>query len=398
MLTDLQIAKLPWKMTRYVICFPGRGGPGLRLAVHPRGRKTWRLYVNIFTKPAVLTLGYWPEMTVKAARKRSQAMLEAIRRGEDPRKTKLTGATVTVQAFAKRWIREVVSKARKDEQPIERRLERDVLPQIGSLSLKKVTLEDVRKLVFAKRDGQGRPAAAVALRDLLWRMFEYARVNGLVEMNPAAPLERKFIARLKSTTRSLSEAELRLLFQRMGDLRLGLRHAAAIQLLLLTLARKSELLQARWRDIDFQTGTWEVPAELSKSGRPHVVYLSGAALELFHSQARACSRLYMGRYGYLPEWFVFPAQNSSTQPMAPNALNKAILRVKWGMPAFTPHDLRRTASTLLNEKGYPPDVIEKALNHAVRGGVRGVYNRAQYAAERKQMLQEWADYLGELHT
>jgi integrase len=79
--------------------------------------------------------------------------------------------------------------------------------------------------------------------------------------------------------------------------------------------------------------------------------------------------------------------------MAPNVLNKAINRVDWGMPHFTPHDLRRTASTILNEQGYSPDVIEKALNHAVRGGVRGIYNRAQYAAERKRMLQEWADYL-----
>jgi integrase len=70
-----------------------------------------------------------------------------------------------------------------------------------------------------------------------------------------------------------------------------------------------------------------------------------------------------------------------------------MLRVKWGIPHFTVHDLRRTASTHLNEKGYSPDVIEKALNHSVRGGVRGVYNRAQYSAERRKMLQEWSDWL-----
>ena len=74
-------------------------------------------------------------------------------------------------------------------------------------------------------------------------------------------------------------------------------------------------------------------------------------------------------------------------------LNKAVARVKWGMARFTPHDLRRTGSTILNEKGYPADVIEKALNHAVRGGVRGIYNKAQYAEQRKAMLAEWATYL-----
>ena len=83
---------------------------------------------------------------------------------------------------------------------------------------------------------------------------------------------------------------------------------------------------------------------------------------------------------------------SATQPMTPSALNKAIGRLEWGMEHFTVHDLRRTGSTALNEKGYPADVIEKALNHSVRG-IRGIYNKAQYAEQRKKMLAEWAGWL-----
>ena len=94
-----------------------------------------------------------------------------------------------------------------------------------------------------------------------------------------------------------------------------------------------------------------------------------------------------------PDDYVLPSQNSSTQPMAETTLNKAIARVGWGMPKFVPHDLRRTASTILNEKRYDADAIEKALNHAVRPGVRGIYNKAQYADERKQMLADWAEWL-----
>ena len=87
---------------------------------------------------------------------------------------------------------------------------------------------------------------------------------------------------------------------------------------------------------------------------------------------------------------VFPAENSWTQPMAAGTLNRSLARVKWGMPHFTIHDLRRTAATLLSEAGYPADVIEKALNHTIKG-VRGVYNRAEYGEQRSEMLQAWAD-------
>lgn len=367
--------------------------------MHPRGRKTWQLRTPIGGKSVVLTLGYWPEMSVRSARRLARNRREMAARGEDPRKGE-NPVSLTVQAFAKRWIREVVSKSRKNPAPIERRLTRDILPRMGMLKLGQITVDDVRRLIFAKRDG-GRPAAAVALRDLLFRMFEYARVHGLVKLNPAEPLERKFIARLRSRKRALSESELRKLYLngRFSGGRLGIRNWIALELLLLTLARKSELLEARWKHIDLEKGLWEVPAELSKSGLPHVVYLSRQAEDLFRELVPVAAEQPDSKHSHPgtrrvdPDEYVFQHQSSRTQPMSPNCLNRAISRVPWGMPHFTPHDLRRTASTILNEKGYVPDVIEKALNHAVRGGVRGIYNRAQYAAERKQMLQEWADYL-----
>jgi integrase len=80
--------------------------------------------------------------------------------------------------------------------------------------------------------------------------------------------------------------------------------------------------------------------------------------------------------------------------MSASTLNAAMTRIKWGMPHFTIHDLRRTAATLLSEAGYAPDVIEKALNHTIKG-VRGVYNRAEYADQRREMLQAWADMVDE---
>jgi integrase len=267
-----------------------------------------------------------------------------------------------------------------------------VLPVLGRMQLRKVGIAEVRSLVFHKRD-RGRPAAAIKLRDLLDRLFRYAAACGLVDENPVAGLARDFVGRLRPRTRALSESELRLFFRHLPET--GRVNALALELLLLTLARKGELLAARWEHVNLIEGTWEVPAADSKSGRPHVVYLSPRALEIFKELARTAPMWALNKAG---SSYVLPSQASASQPMSPAVLNKAIARVKWEMPKFSPHDLRRTASTLLNEKEYNADWIEKAMNHTVRNKIRGVYNKAEYATQRRQMLTEWAEWLEGLNA
>jgi integrase len=286
-----------------------------------------------------------------------------------------------VRIFAERWLEEIVAKVRRDPEPVRRLLEREVYPWIGGTRVAYVRAEDLRRLVFRKRDA-GREAAAGAMRQTLKRLFDYAVTCELVEANPMLATPMKFVAKRHPRRRTLSAAELRVFFERTHDSRLGVVHGCVLRLILLTLCRKSELRLARWDQIDFERGIWEVPAELSKTGLPHIVYLSRqAAAELGQLKAFAAR-----------SQCVVPMRNGITEPVSASALNKAMTRVRWGMPKFTPHDLRRTGATILNEQGYDADVIEKALNHAVRG-VRGIYNRAQYAEQRKAMLQEWADWL-----
>jgi integrase len=305
-------------------------------------------------------------------------------------------AGVSLKAFAQRYLREVLATKRKDMKPIERLLERAVAPGLGFRAVHAVTPEEVQKLIFGLRDHDA-PSTAEKVRSLLDRIFKYAIVCGVAERNPVARTPKEFVYTRRSRTRALNENELKIFLTKIQDARLGWRYGAMLELLLLTLARKSELLLARWRDVNFAAATWEVPEENSKTGKAHIVYLSKRALEIFRVLGNAAMPEGSGsgpRGANLNgEWFVFPHQDSRTQPMAPTTLNHAMKRLQWGMPAFVPHDLRRTASTLLNEKGYNADVIEKAMNHAVRNQVRGVYNRAQYAAERRRMLEEWAVWL-----
>ena len=388
MLTDTAIARLKWQPRPQFLA----DRAGLRLAAYSGGQRVWQLRTVAGVKPVTLRLGSWPQMSVRKARARATAVKEAIAHGEDPGLPARQRARITFAQFAGRWLREVVRARRKDlGSSVERMLKRDLLPRLGTLEMAGITTELIVGVVFARRD-EGKTASALKLRDALKRLFDYAQVSGVVARNPVAAVDRKFIGSLTARRRALNEAELRLFFS--GLRRMGRKNALALELLLLTLARKSELGLARWKHVDLERGLWEVPSETSKSGLPHMVYLAPRAIEILRELQAIGYRREAAGNGEVTvgEFYVLPSQSSATQPMTPSALNKAIGRLEWGMEHFTDHDLRRTGSTALNEKGYPADVIEKALNHSVRG-IRGIYNKAQYAEQRKKMLAEWAGWL-----
>lgn len=363
----------------------GDGG-GLQLHVAVIGVKRWRFHYHLAGRTGTVTFGAWPGMSVAEARREAAKMRELLRQGRDPAEERrrlrhLGDARTTVEAFGARWLREVVTKVRKDPEVVERVLKRDIYPAIGARPVALVTPAEVQRIVFARRD-QGRPEAAAVIRHTLKRMFEYAQTCGLVPSNPTDGTPLKFVVKHTARTRVLSKAELRTFCQRLAHPGLNLRLMLALKLILLTLCRKSELRRARWEHVDFESAIWEVPAEHSKTGVPHIVYLSRQALECFR-QLKAlagCAAV------------VLPAKDALTVPMPASTINRQMAEVRWGIVHFTPHDLRRTGSTVLNELGYNADWIEKALNHSAKG-IRGVYNRAQYGEQRRQMLQEWADWV-----
>lgn len=385
--------------------FRVRDESGLFLEVMPSGTKSWRLPYRIAGVTETVTLGRWPRMTPAAARQKAGELLagleahvplrpkEALRR---ERVARWAGHKVTVEMFAKRWLEEVARPARKDPAEVEQTVMREVLPALGGRPVQEVTGAEVQAVIFGKRDA-GYPAAAIVLRHLLKRFFDYAQVCGLITWNPVDQTPRKFVGHLQSRDRWLSRDELRIVLPQLrggfGRGALDPRMGMAIRLLLLTLTRKSELRLARQEHVICEEErdmipsapprwTWEIPAAVSKTGQAHIVHLSGQACGLFRSLKAMAGRAEV----------VLPSKESLARPIGPAELNKAIYAHDWGVAEFTPHDLRRTASTHLNEMGYAPDVIEAALNHTQKG-VRGVYNRAKYAAERRKMLQDWADEL-----
>ncbi|HEK2507798.1 tyrosine-type recombinase/integrase [Pseudomonas aeruginosa] len=361
---------------------------GLYVEIFPTGGVVWRYRYRLNGKYEKLTLGKYPALTLKNARLKRDEAAHQVAMGESPAKKKqqekVAGAEdATVAEFAERFFKDIQSRDRKNVTMPRRYLEKDILPHIGGKPIRDITAEDVRSVIWRKKE-QGFDAAAGQVRGLLKRMLDYALTCGLIQANPVMALPMRHVYRAAARDRALTPDEIRQFLRAMQTSNIRRQFKIAFQLILMTLVRKSELMLAQWKDVHLDEGEWHIPVENSKTGKPHIVYLSTQAQTLFKELKPLASS---------SDW-VLPGRGSLTKPFASNALNQALKVSLQGqeIPAFTIHDLRRTASTLLHEQGWPSDVVEKALNHTI-GGVRGVYNRAEYAEQRREMLQSWSDYI-----
>lgn len=387
MLTDIAIKALKPRQVRYLVT----DGRGLCLEVLPSGKLSWLYRYRLNGRPEKVAVGRYPDMSLKAARIERDKLAVLVSSGKSPaqqkRMAKLTRATDdTMRGFADRYYAEVVVRNRKDPRYIRRYLDKEILPALGEKGLREVTAGDVQALVFRKRDN-GRESAAAQMRNLIKRIFDYAIVCGAAQVNPALALPVRFITKARARTRTLSGDEIRVYLHTLYRSNIRRQFKLALHLILLTLVRKAEMLFAKWQEVNLETGEWQIPAENSKTGQVHIVYLSTQAVALL-GELRALAG---------DSIWVMPGRSSLAKPFASNAMNQAMGSINFELPPFTIHDLRRTGSTLLHEKGFAADVIEKALNHKI-GGVRGVYNRAEYADQRRQMLQFWGAYIEGLAT
>lgn len=386
-LTDTAIKALKPKEKRYTVS----DARGLVLEVFPTGGMLWHYRYRLNGKQERVTLGRYPALSLKLARAERDKRETMVALGQSPAEQKrLTKAaasdSTTVAEFGERFFKEVVAKDRQDVTLPRRYFDKAIVPAIGAKAVRDVTTEDVRAIIWRKKD-EGFDAAAGVIRGVLKRLFDYAQTAGLVASNPVLALPMRHVHKAKARERALSPEEIRVFLRAAFESNIRRQFKIGLHLILLTMVRKSELQLARWEHVDFEQAEWHIPAEHSKTGRPHIVFLSRQSIALF----KELKALAGG------STLVMPGRGSLTKPFAHNAINNALKIALAGqeIPAFTVHDLRRTASTLLHESGWSSDVVEKALNHTI-GGVRGVYNRAEYAPQRQEMLQFWADYIEQL--
>lgn len=386
-LTDTLIRALKPRQARYLVT----DGRGLCLEVLPSGKFSWLFRYRIKGRPEKVSLGRYPDLSLKSARCERDKQATLLAGGRSPAEEKRLAKLAltrdcTVREFSERYYRDIVLRDRKDPSDMRRYLDNEIIPALGQKPLSQVTAADVQTLVFRKRDN-GKESAAAQIRSLIKRIFDYAVVCGVAQSNPAMALPTRFITKVRPRTRVLTPDEIRIYLHTLYRSNIRRQFKLALHLILLTLVRKAELLLAQWKDVDLVGGEWRIPAENSKTEQPHTVYLSKQVTKLFQELKTLAGG----------SVWVMPGRSGLSKPFSHNAMNQAMGSITFEIPPFTIHDLRRTGSTLLHEKGFASDVIEKSLNHQIKG-VRGVYNRAEYAAQRRQMLQFWADFVAELAT
>lgn len=391
MLTDLALKRLKPKEKIYKVA----DRDGMYVAVAPSGQITFRYDYRVNSRRETLTIGrYGPDgLSLAEARERCLAARKLVTEGRSParekqrEKRRLSNAQ-NFAAVGKRWFKEarMAESTRAMRKAI---FDRDILPVWKNRLLTEITPDDLRALCNKVKD-RGAPATAIHVRDIVKQIYGFAILHGEKVPNPADDVGPASIATFTPKDRALSPTEIRIMLQELEHvptlptIRLGLR------LILLTMVRKSELLDATWDEVDFENAVWSIPKERMKRGKPHNVYLSRQSLDIMIALKTCAAN---SRY-------VLPSRYDADAPMSRATFNRVIMAVverarKNGLPLepFTVHDLRRTGSTLLNELGFNSDWIEKSLAHEEGRSSRGVYNKAEYEQQRKHMLQEWAEMI-----
>ncbi|HEK0515392.1 TPA: tyrosine-type recombinase/integrase [Proteus mirabilis] len=269
-------------------------------------------------------------------------------------------------------------------------IEKEIYPVFGKLQLEEITTPRLRALCEKIKD-RGAKATALQVREIVGSVFTYAIDRGYEISNPADAIKASSIGTFQARERAMSPKEIGILFRELENYSCYPTLKLAVKFVLLTLVKKSEFIHATWDEIDFKNRQWVIPKGRMKGRKEHVIYLSNQAMDILTGM-KVCA---MGSN------YLMPGRYDIKKPLSNAALNNVIdgtvKRINEKGIEFEPvtvHDLRRTASTLLHEAGYNSDWIEKCLAH-VQNGVRAVYNKAEYAEQRRKMLQEWADMVDE---
>lgn len=382
--TDREIQNLKPQDKRYSV--KDKLNNGLFIEVKESGVKSWHYRYSLAGKQERLVIGRYPDLSLKDARQIRDESASLVAKGISPKQDKAKPKGILFKDYGERYLKEVIKKDRKDPYNMVLCLSNDIYPMIGHIPLDQISIEDIRRTIWRKKE-QGYDAAANQVRGLLKRMFDYAMTLGLVPYNPVLAIPSRHVHKAKPRDRYLSTNEIRTYYTTLLNSRIYRPRKLGLLLSLLTLVRKSELLRAKWEHIDFDSRIWLIPETKADSATGHsremVVYMSDQVIEIFKELKAIAGN----------EPFVFVGRKSGTH-ISHNAFNtaqKAALALT-DLPPFTVHDLRRTASTHLNEQGFNSDAIEACLNHTAKG-VRGIYNKAKYEKERTEMMQKWSNHI-----
>lgn len=386
-LTDIKLKSLKPRDRIYKVS----DGEGLFIQVSPKGTKSWRIAYRFDGKQKTMSLGTYPETTLREAREIVGKTKDLLEQNMDPIAVRNTGASATsyLLTFSDigdkwfnlnlgRWVPNYTSRLRS-------RLVDDVYSQIGDTPINMITPPDVLK-VIRRIEARGAIETGRRIQQMISAIFQFAVGEGVADRDPAADIV-KSLAPLKPTKRraALPGDQMPSFMKQLDDYVGDVVTIKAMRIIAHTFVRTNELRMAEWTeftDLDGREPNWRIPAEKMKMRREHQVPLSKQATRTL---------MEMREISGDQKW-VFPSPVFGKEgPISTGTLIYAMYRLGYRSRA-TVHGFRSTASTVLNENEFNRDWIEIQLAHADQS-VRGIYNSALYLRQRREMMQWWSDFI-----
>lgn len=360
-------------------------GEGLTLLVKPTGSKLWRFRYRYAGIEKSLSFGRYPDVGLKRAREKRSEARKLLDQGIDPsrkRQNEKADRGNTFETIAREWLNQQTRLSEDTLDLARRRLERWAFPHIGSTPIDSLEPPQVLRLL-RRVEAAGKHETAHRVRQRIGQICRYAVATGRATRDPTGDLKGALSPVPTQHRAAVTDpAGAGALLRAIDDYDGQPATRAGLQLLALTFVRPGELRRAEWPEFDLQAGMWRIPAERMKMKREHLVPLSRQAVAILKNLETIT--------GHLP--FAFAALRPN-RPLSENTLNLGLRTLGYTGEQMTAHGFRALASTLLHELGWPPEVIELQLAHAQRNQVAAAYNRSARLAERKEMMQAWADYL-----
>ena len=373
----------------FLLISPQKVGPdGKQLPVS----RLWRFKYRFAGKEKLLSFGAYPVITLADARKRREDAKKLLANGVDPGEMKksLKQADIALdensfEIVAREWITKFSGQwSQLHAGTIMERMERDVFPYMGAKPVSAIKSPELLA-VLRRVESRGALDTAHRIRNHCGQVFRYAVATGRAERDPSRDLQGalppvKFGHRAALT----DPKELAPLLKAVEGYQGSFVVKCAMQLLPMLFVRPGELRHMEWTELDLDAAQWNIPAVKMKMKQAHIVPLPPQALHVLDELKPLTGH----------SIYVFPCHRSPLRCMSDNAINAALRRMGFEKSEVTAHGFRATARTMLHEiLDFSPDAIEAQLAHAVPDRLGMAYNRTQHLAERKKMMQVWADYL-----
>ena len=365
-------------------------GGGLFLMVTPTGGKLWRFKYRFEGKAKLLALGSYPEISLLNARQKRDEARRQLANGFDPgeirkaQKKATIQETETFEAIAREWHARFFSTwSARYAETLMSRLELYIFPWIGKRPIAEIKAPELLA-VLRRIESRGILDTTQRVRIICGQVFRYAVITGRAERDPTTDLKGALPQPQKTNRAAITEPKkagklLRAIDSYQGSFVVQ----CALKLAPLVFVRPGELRHAEWSEIDLENAEWNIPGSKMKMKEPHLVPLSKQAIEILMELKKLTGT---GRY-------VFPGRTSE-HPMSDNAILAALRNMGYAKDEMSGHGFRAMARTILDEVlQVRPDFIEHQLAHAVRDPNGRAYNRTSHLAERKKMMQLWANYL-----